>query len=123
MPPEQLTVELFVAESGWRLAKTMLDNPHQYTVRDLLNADGRHTTAMGNTEFEWFCEQIFTDGYTGRWDGRTYTYLHVGEWKYWTMGLSPKITTIINRKPIGPEAARQLNLEVEAARGSTRRNN
>jgi len=118
MSPEKLTVKKFVAESGWRLAKTMLDNPHQYTVRDLTNVDARNTTAMGNSEFEWFCEQIFAHGFPGQWEGRTYTYLVVGEWFYWTMGEAPAVTTIINRKPKGPEAIRQLSREVEAALAS-----
>lgn len=110
------TPEQFVAESGWRLATTMLDNPHQYTVRDLTNADGHRTTAMGHAEFEWFAELIVRDGISGQWGRATYRYLEVGAWEYWTMGLAPAMTTIINRRAKGPEAIRQLDRQVEAAR-------
>lgn len=72
----------------------MLDNPHQYTVRDLSNPDGHGTTAMGHEEFEWFARMIADRGEPNIWWGRTYRYLYVGGWFYWTIGLAPEMTTM-----------------------------
>ena len=113
---ERLTPEKFVGSSGWRLAKTMLDNPHQYTVRDLSSPDAHGTTAMGHEEFEWFAKMITDSGEPNVWWGRTYRYLYVGGWFYWTMGLAPEMTTIINRKATSAAAQAILDKQVEGAR-------
>ena len=91
-----LTPETFVAESGWRFAKTMPEAPHEYTVRDLTTPDARKTTAMGHTEFEWFARLTLEQGKPAQWGSRTYTYYELDGWEYWTMGFAPEMTTIIN---------------------------
>lgn len=111
-----LTAEEFVARSGWVLAKTMLDIPHQYTVRDLSNPDARRTTAMGHAEFEWFARLTCEQGRRERWGYYYFNYLRLDGWKYWTMGLAPEVTTIINRAPTTPEAEALLAEEVRQAR-------
>ncbi|MBK5232528.1 MAG: hypothetical protein JJE13_06070 [Thermoleophilia bacterium] len=105
-----------MAESGWRLAKTMLDAPHQYTVRDLSNADGHQTTAMGHAEFEWFARLTLEQGKPAQWGTRTYRYYELDGWEYWTMGLAPEMTTIVNRRATSPETQTTLGEQVSEAR-------
>ncbi|MBK8293723.1 MAG: hypothetical protein IPK93_02710 [Solirubrobacterales bacterium] len=113
-----LTPEVFVAGSGWRLAKTMLDCPHQYTVRDLASPDAHRTTAMGHAEFEWFARLLASQGEPGQWGSRTYRYYELGGWEYWTMGFAPEVTTIINRRAASAEAEVLLERQVVEARRS-----
>lgn len=112
----RLSADTFVAESGWTLAKSMLQSPHQYTVRDLTTADARQTTAKGHAEFEWFARLIARDGSQNRWGAKSYIYLALGEWEYWTMGLAPELTTIINRRPISSDSIRLIERQVAHAR-------
>ena len=111
-----LTAERFVAESGWRYAKTMPEIPHQYTVRDLRSPDGRRTTAMGSDEFEWFVRLIRAEGVMKTWGRRTHPYLQVGGWEYWTMGDPVEETTIINRQPVTPEAMAEMDEAIARTR-------
>jgi len=113
---EGLTAEEFVTKSGWVLARTMLDIPHQYTVRDLEHPDARRTTAMGHAEFEWFARLTFDRGTHERWGYYYLSYLRLDGWKYWTMGFAPEVTTIINRAPVTPETEALLDRQVRAAR-------
>jgi hypothetical protein len=103
MDPDELTPEMFIANSGWRYAKTMPECPHEYTVRDL-SPGGPRTTAMGDAEFEWFVRLIREKGELAEWGGRVKPYLQVGGWRYWTMGAPVEETTIINREPVTPAA-------------------
>ena len=82
-----MSPEDFVASASWRFAKTMPRIPHEYTVRGETPDD----------EFEAFVEYIRQHGYQAPFGKSVYTYLNLGQWKYWTMGASTKETTIINR--------------------------
>lgn len=93
----------------------MLDCPHQYTVRDLTNADARKTTAMGHDEFEWFARMINAQGIPARWGSNTYRYYELDGWEYWTMGAPVDETTIINRRATSAEAEAILEAEVAEA--------
>ncbi len=104
---QEPTPEEFIANSGWRYAKTMPECPHEYTVRDL-SPGGAKTTAMGDVEFESFVRLIRAKGTRKRWGPYNHTYLIVGEWEYWTMGEPPAETTIINRQAVGPNARKEL---------------
>ena len=82
-----MTPEEFIARAPWRFAKTMPDQPHEYTVR-------------GETldqHFDWFVLYIRDHGYKAEYRGRSYIYLGVGAWRYWTMGEPVASTTVINR--------------------------
>lgn len=116
--PERASI--FIAGSGWRLASTMLDVPHQYTVRDLSSRDARKTTALGHGAFEWFVAHIRKEGVVKRWGPYNNTYLTVGEWEYWSMGHPVSETTIVNRQAAGPVAAALMASLVEQARASGR---
>lgn len=90
-------VSAFLAAQNWVFAKTMPHNPHEYTVRKNWASDD---------DFVFVVQYIRQHGYTGQFEGRTYTYLDVNGHFYWTMGApinkpdgSP-LTIIINRKPL-----------------------
>lgn len=90
-------VSALLAAQNWVFAKTMSHNPHEYTVRKNWKSDD---------DFVFVVQYIRDNGYTGKFEGRTYTYLDVDGHFYWTMGApinkpdgSP-LTIIINRKPL-----------------------
>ena len=78
----------FIQYHKWIFAKSMPDNPHEYTLRANSSSD-----AM-------FCRFIMTvrrRGYGKRWYRKTYQYLDVDGWCYWTMGWPLEETILINR--------------------------
>lgn len=81
----------FIEGSEWTFAKTMPQNPHEYTLRKKAAARGQED------EFEWFVMAIREVGYDGTYGRTTYKYLNIGEWKYWTMGAPLDQTILINR--------------------------
>ena len=113
---EEERAEAFIRESGWQLATTMLDIPHQYTVRDLASPDARKTTARTHASFEWFVSWIRANGTRKPWGRYENTYMVVGEWEYWTMGFPVEETTIVNRQAVGPGAIELIEAQVEEAR-------
>lgn len=110
----------FIEGSGWRLARTMLDIPHQYTVRDLSSPGAGRTTAWSHVSFEWFVRHIRENGIRKTWGPYENTYLVVGEWEYWTMGFPVEETTIVNRQAVGPAAREAIDAEVSEARAERR---
>ena len=93
-------VSALLAAQNWVFAKTMPDNPHEYTVRKNWKSDD---------DFVFVVQYIRQHGYPGKFGGKTYTYLDAGGHFYWTMGApinkadgSP-LTIIINRKPLGQQ--------------------
>ena len=83
----------FTESRRWQFAKTMPWNPHEYTVRTWVD------TPDGNEEFDRFLTLVATQGYTGKWGKRTWPYLDVGGFAYYTFGAPLAVTHIINRKP------------------------
>ena len=81
------TPEEFIARAPWCVARTMPDQPHQYTVRG----------QTSDEHFDLFVSCIRERGYRASYRGRHYIYLEVDGWKYWPMGASARATTIINR--------------------------
>jgi len=82
----------FIEKTRWQYAKTMPDDPHEYTVRSWCD----------DQEFENAVRFIQSKGKQQRWWNMVQTYYYiesknVGELKYWTMGSDPEETTIINR--------------------------
>lgn len=119
--PAAPDAKTFITESRWVLAKTMLDIPHQYVVRDLQTPDGRKSTCRTHAEFEWFAELTQQKGERKRWGKYNNAYLTIGEWEYWTMMYVPQVTTIINRQAVGPRAIEYMERLVDEARKSGRR--
>lgn len=91
---EEITIEfleqLFNSLS-FRFAKTMPKHPHWYTLRK-----------------EWKDDELFDrvviyireNGYPVRFGNRTYIYLDVDGFHYWTMGSPINETILINRAKI-----------------------
>lgn len=80
--------QLFISSRLWRFAKTMPQNPHEYTVRK----------GIDDASFVEAVMFIRLHGYLVPFGGRDYTGLDVEGWYYWTMGNSLDVTKIINRK-------------------------
>jgi hypothetical protein len=87
-----------VTPHEWRFAKTMPDNPHEYTLKK---------TWSNPADFEYDCQLIRTRGKKRKFNGSTYIELDLGQYTYWTMGwpCRPKpgypahsATELINRK-------------------------
>lgn len=72
----------------WIFAKTMPENPHEYTLRKHWDDD----------QFLQVVQYIRAHGYKAVYKGARYTQLDVNEHFYWTMGAPLGATILINRK-------------------------
>lgn len=77
----------FISNSNWTFAKTMPQWPHYYIVR----------SSQNEKDFVAFVEYIRANGKPEAFLDKTYIYLELDGWKYWTMGDPIEKTTIINR--------------------------
>ena len=77
----------FINTSTWTFAKTMPQWPHYYIVRNTQN----------EKDFVALVEYIRGNGKPGPFLDKTYIYLELDGWKYWTMGNPIIETTVINR--------------------------
>ena len=75
----------------FRFAKTMPKHPHWYTLRK----------EWDELEYMAVALYIRDEGYRETWWGKTYTYLDIGEHRYWTMGYQLGSTTVLNKAEIG----------------------
>jgi len=71
----------------WKVAKTMPDKPHSYTLRH----------QWFPPSFDAAVEAIRRFGAKRKYQGRTYTYFDHAEYTYWTMGWPVNETILINR--------------------------
>ena len=90
-PDQWTTDELrdLIEQHEWIYAKTMPENPHEYTLRQEWADDAL---------FDAIVLHIRQHGYTARFHGRRYTQLDVGDYFYWTMDAPVEQTILINRK-------------------------
>ena len=77
----------FVEREEWTYAKTMPEWPHEYLVRERVDAD----------RFEALARHIRQYGFEGSFYQRTITYFAEDGLLYWTMGDPLPETVIINR--------------------------
>jgi hypothetical protein len=93
MDPEWEAARALLERQEWRFAKTMPENPHEYTLRK---------TWPDEEQFLWACLFIRQHGYAEWWPdpvtGRAYVVIDLGHYHYWTMGSPLKSTILINRK-------------------------
>jgi len=75
----------------WKFAKTLIHNPHHYTLRD---------TWESQEDFDATVMFIREHGVTERFGKRDYTVYYRDEYKYWTMGNPLEQTILINRKAV-----------------------
>jgi len=83
-----------LAQQKWIFAKTMPENPHEYTLRKLWQHDKNFVRAV---------KFIRKYGYVYRFRGRPYIQFDINEHFYWTMGDPIDKTILINRKRIERE--------------------
>ena len=77
----------YINKVTWQLAK---DKTHEYTVvtwKPELEKD-----------FRKLVKAIYARGFKGQFSGRTYTYLTIDGYTYWTMNYQVEVTILINRK-------------------------
>jgi len=77
----------FADAERWTFAKTMSDWPHEYLVRERVDAG----------LFEQVVKHIRANGYDGHFYSKNITYYEEGGLLYWTMGAPVEETIIINR--------------------------
>jgi hypothetical protein len=82
--------DTFVTGHQWKFARTMPENPHEYTLR-------RNTKHL---YFDQAVRYIRGEGVIEYFAGKPYTMLHAGSHKYWTMGAPLVATALINRKVV-----------------------
>lgn len=78
-----------LVKGPWIFAKTMPDNPHEYTLR---------REWFSETEFVKVVKTIRAYGYREWFQGTTYMMMNVNGFKHWTMGAPLSETILINRK-------------------------
>jgi len=83
-------VDEFIDVSHWQTSK---DGSHQYCL--IKNCYSR-------PDFYAVVEYIREHGYPAKFYNKTYTYLNIGGFKYWTMGSPLDKTILINRTEIEP---------------------
>ena len=83
----------FAAGRRWQFARTMPRMPHEHTVREWHEDEAA---------FEQAVRLIRDTGYQRAFGKRTFTYLDLDGWKYWTMGAPIPETTVLNRAKLKP---------------------
>ena len=78
----------FIDAQAWTASKSYPRNPHEYVVKEFC---ARPELWDGVVQY------IRDNGQRERFYRATYSYLYVGEWKYWSMGAPIAETIIINR--------------------------
>lgn len=69
----------YVASVEWTFAKTMADQPHEYTLR----------RGGDPVMFDRVAAHIKANGYVREYRGTPYTYLELDGYRYWAMGRTP----------------------------------
>ena len=110
MTNEEMTAILAViARLTFVFAKTMPENPHEYTVRS--KDEGSDAAA----DYARLYQAVQEHGQWEKWGKNRYQYLYPGDgWRYWTMG--PRYGFIINRA----RAAGDHEVVLERARDAGR---
>jgi hypothetical protein len=86
-----------IGQLSFRVAKTMPEIPHEYTVRDEANEEA----------YVALFQAIAADGVFERWRGRKKRYLYPGDgWKYWAMTSAVWHSRILNRMRIADDIDR-----------------
>jgi hypothetical protein len=81
-------IRTFIDGHEWVFAKTMPQIPHWYTLK---------RNAKSSEGFMAFVQEIRLRGVVRLFGSRSFTYLDLDGWTYWTMGAPVEETTLINR--------------------------
>lgn len=98
MTPEKMRE--YVTSVPWKFAKTMPQNPHEYTRKK--DMPGREA------EFEAVVMFIREHGYPKKFGKTEYMYIDLDGLFYWTMGAPLAATILINRAEIKTEEKDQI---------------
>ena len=90
-------VRAFIGICRWTYAKTVPEAPHEYCLRAWLSPEQQ-------VQFDWFADLIAEHGYPGRFWGKSWLYLDVGDHKYWQSRTIDGSGAIINRARLEPVA-------------------
>ncbi len=80
-----------ISEHRWIFAKTMPENPHEYTLRN---------TWKDDQDFVDLVKLIREEGIKEKYKKSYYTVLYINDHKYWTMGAPLDVTILINRAKV-----------------------
>jgi len=105
--PTDEQVRTALGDHRWIFAKTMADNPHEYT---LLREWPKPTLFLSVVQY------MREHGYETAYRGRKYVQFDSGGYFHWTMGAPLDKTILINRKRVGGYTTEQ----VEAMRNARR---
>lgn len=84
-------ITMFISSVTWTFAKTYAEtSPHEYLILHKCPEEFKE-------DWLWFVQHIKENGYIEYYFKTPFTYLNVGEHKYWAMGYPGKPMTIINR--------------------------
>lgn len=86
---DEQKLKQLIERCTWTFAKTMPTCPHEYIVR--------RKCALTDEEFLYFVHAQRKYGVPQKWWKYNFPYLHIGGYKYWTMGDTFDNTIIINR--------------------------
>ncbi|MGE0698101.1 MAG: methyltransferase domain-containing protein [Hyphomicrobiaceae bacterium] len=92
LSPSFMEVATALEANAWTFAKTMPNNPHEYSLRKRW---------IGDLSFDAVVTFIREKGYTLRFGRTDYICLDVNGRRYWTMGAPLHATTLINRAENG----------------------
>lgn len=84
-------IRAYIAENEWKFAKTMARIPHAYNLKE---------RSTDREAFEKFVVYIRVHGYDKKFFSKTFRYLDVDGYSYWTMGSPLSITKLINRAEV-----------------------
>ena len=84
-------LESFVDSVTWKFAKTMPFMPHWYALFERMEGDEQRAL------YKELVNTIMTKGVDEVKGKRTYRYLTIGEYKYWSMWNNPEEVILINR--------------------------
>jgi len=93
-------MEKSIVLQNWRTVKSDGEYstlPHQYVVRKNWN-DKIMSFSLFCEMIRQYCSVEIWKGTLENWVGRKGEYLRIGNFKYWDMGYSLEVTTIINRE-------------------------
>lgn len=87
-------IEAFLSKAPCKWAKTYADRaPHWYILVSACPGELKE-------EFYWFVQAIKDFGYQEKFWSKTFTYLNVGEYKYWSMEQPHEKAILINKAKI-----------------------
>ena len=90
-----IEIRTFIDAHEWTFAKTMPQIPHWYTLK---------RKAKSEEDFAAFVQEMRFRGFARQFGSKSFTYLDLDGWTYWTMGAPIEETILIQQVMPLPEA-------------------